>query len=98
MENMIKRYLAEDAQGVKAEYTFEIIQGPAFMGGNAKLVMIERGSEFLKMVDISHDDWALDDFNLWCTEYMERALKVRVLEDISRLRRDPVNRLREKGN
>ena len=41
--------------------------------------IIEKDGEYLKMVNTSHDDWALDDFGAWCEEYISRALKSRVI-------------------
>lgn len=94
MKRMTKRYRAEDADGNEALFTLQITPGPAFMGGNAALVLIEKNGEYLKMVDISKDDWAMDDFGAWCIEYIQRALKCRVKGEAAAEDGAPANRLR----
>lgn len=94
MKRMIKRYRAEDASGQEVIFRMEMTPGPAFMGGNAALVLVEKNGEYLKMVDVSKDDWALDDFGAWCTEYIQRALKCRVKGEAAAEDCAPANRLR----
>lgn len=95
MEKTIRRYLAQDKRGERAAYTFEIVRGPAMLGGNRSIVLAERGAECIKAIDISHDDWALDDFGGWCMEYMVRALKLSGIEEISAQEPQRPNRLDE---
>lgn len=93
MGKMIRRYIAQDKRGERAEYTFEIIRGPDILGGNQCMVLVDHGYQFAEAIDISHDDWALDDFGGWCMEYMVRALKLSGIEEISVQERRQPNRL-----